>query len=135
MFTLEMISKLIGLGLRAYVQDTFNVLDAIIVLTSLVDMVLALVLKDNDNMVMNAFRALRLLRMIKLARIWKAFQEILRRIRQSLIDVSNFTFILFLFMFIYALLGMELFANKVFFDEDGVIVIGEENIQTAYADG
>ena len=130
-----MISKLIGLGLRAYVQDTFNVLDAIIVLISLVDMVLALVLKDNDNMVMNAFRALRLLRMIKLARIWKAFQEILRRIRQSLIDASNFTFILFLFMFIYALLGMELFANKVFFDEDGVIVIGEENIQTAYADG
>ena len=130
-----MISKLIGLGLRAYVQDTFNILDAIIVLISLVDMVLALVLKDNDNMVMNAFRALRLLRMIKLARIWKAFQEILRRIRQSLIDVSNFTFILFLFMFIYALLGMELFANKVFFDEDGVIVIGEENIQTAYADG
>lgn len=130
-----MISKLIGLGLRAYVQNTFNVLDAIIVLTSLVDMVLALVLKDNDNIVMNAFRALRLLRMIKLALIWKAFQEILRRIRQSLIDVSNFTFILFLFMFIYALLGMELFANKVFFDEDGVIVIGEENIQTAYADG
>lgn len=130
-----MISKLIGLGLRAYVQNTFNVLDAIIVLTSLVDMVLALVLKDNDNIVMNAFRALRLLRMIKLARIWKAFQEILRRIRQSLIDASNFTFILFLFMFIYALLGMELFANKVFFDEDGVIVIGEENIQTAYADG
>ena len=130
-----MISKLIGLGLRAYVQDTFNVLDAIIVLISLVDMVLALVLKDTDNMVMKAFRALRLLRMIKLARIWKAFQEILRRIRQSLIDVSNFTFILFLFMFIYALLGMELFANKVFFDEDGVIVIGEENIQTAYAAG
>ena len=111
-----MIAKLIGLGFRAYVQDTFNVLDAIIVLISLVDMVLALVLKDNDNMVMKAFRALRLLRMIKLARIWKAFQEILRRIRQSLIDVSNFTFILFLFMFIYALLGMELFANKVFFD-------------------
>ena len=31
-------------------------------------------------------------------------------------------------MFIFALLGMELFAHKVFFDEDGVIIIGEENI-------
>ena len=127
-FTLELVSKLIGLGVTAYVKDSFNVLDALIVLISLIDMVFSFIFTENDSMVMNAFRALRLLRMIKLARIWKAFQEILRRIRQSLVDVSNFSFILLLFMFIFALLGMELFAFKVFYDGNGELVIGKENI-------
>ena len=32
-------------------------------------------------------------------------------------DVSNFSVLLFLFMFTYALLGMELYANKIKFDQ------------------
>ena len=105
---------MIGLGPKAYVKDSFNILDALIVIISLIDLILSEVLDASDNMVMSAFRALRLLRMVKLARIWQAFQEILKRIKQSMLDVSNFSFILLLFMFISALLGMELFAFKLF---------------------
>jgi hypothetical protein len=34
-------------------------------------------------------------------------------------DISNFSVLLFIFMFIYSLLGMELFAYNVKFDENG----------------
>lgn len=34
-------------------------------------------------------------------------------------DISNFSVLLFIFMFIYSLLGMELFAYSVKFDADG----------------
>ena len=33
-------------------------------------------------------------------------------------DISNFSVLLFIFMFIYSLLGMELFAYKVKFDDE-----------------
>ena len=59
---------------------------------------------------MGALRALRLFRVLKLARHWKAFQEILSRMITSLVDITNFSFLLLLFMFIAALLGMELFS-------------------------
>ena len=34
-------------------------------------------------------------------------------------DIGNFSILFFIFMFIYALIGMELFAFKVMFDDDG----------------
>jgi len=71
---------------------------------------------------LQALRALRLLRVIKLARSWTKLQDILSKTIKSLKDISNFSVLLFLFMYIYALLGMELFANKVRYDlEDQVI--------------
>ena len=48
----------------------------------------------------------------------------------SLIDISNFSLLLFLFLYIFALLGMELFAYKVYINEDGDPVFGTENIRS-----
>ena len=45
-FILEMIFKLIGLGPRLYVADVFNILDATIVLMSIVDFILFHVVFD-----------------------------------------------------------------------------------------
>ena len=74
-FTVEMIAKLIGLGVKNYVKDLFNVFDAIIVIFGLIDFTLMIVLGDADaGGIMSAFRALRLLRVIKLARHWNAFR-------------------------------------------------------------
>lgn len=40
------------------------------------------------------------------------------KIGATLKDISNFVILLFLFLFIYTILGMELFAYKIRFDED-----------------
>lgn len=40
-FTVEVVFKLLGLGVGGYVQDKFNIFDCIIVLVSLVDLIMA----------------------------------------------------------------------------------------------
>ena len=69
-FTLELLCKIVGLGPKAYVHDFFNNFDALIVAISIVDAVLYFGLELADGGVMSMFRALRLLRMFKLARVW-----------------------------------------------------------------
>lgn len=53
----------------------------------------------------------------------------------SLIDISNFSVLLLLIMFIFALLGMELFAFSVFENAEGDFVYGQENIKAAFESG
>ena len=73
-FTLEMFAKLLGLGVINYMTDKFNVFDCIIVIISLVDFSLQLTVDlESTADVMSALRALRLLRVVKLARHWEAF--------------------------------------------------------------
>ena len=124
--------KILGLGLKNYLRDKFNIFDAVIVILSLADFSIyasgVMDSEGDDSDIFSAFRALRLLRVIKLARQWKEFQKILTKTMKSLSEVSNFTLILFLFMFIMALLGMELFAYSAVYDVDGEIVLGKERI-------
>lgn len=72
---------------------------------------------------MQAIRALRLLRVVKLARSWTKLQDILAKTVKSLKDISNFGVLLFLFLYIYALLGMELFANQARYDWWGNVIL------------
>ena len=69
----------------------------------------------------SAFRIFRLFRLIKLVKSWKRFQDLVSTIVRSIRDVSNFSVLLFLFIFIYTLLGRELFAYNVKFDEENKI--------------
>jgi voltage-dependent calcium channel L type alpha-1D len=59
---------------------------------------------------------------IKLARSWTKLQDILAKTIKSLKDISNFSVLLSLFMYIYALLGMEMFANKVRYSLDDEVI-------------
>ena len=123
-FFIEMVLKLIGLGCKNYKADSYNLFDASIVIISMIDWTLSRIPSLNVGSILNAFRALRLLRMLKLAKAWHALAEILRKTAKSLKDVSNFSLLLFLFMYIFALLGMELFANIALIDEDDNLVVG-----------
>lgn len=134
-FLLEMIMKLIGLGFSNYIKDRYNLFDAVIVIISLIDWAISRIPDLDAGSALNAFRALRLLRMLKISKSWKALGEILRKTAQSMKDISNFSLLLFLFMYIFALLGMELFANAALVDEDDNLIAGEENIQALVASG
>ena len=77
-FTAELVAKIIGLGFKVYIQDKFNSFDAVIVVISLVDFTLSQSIDlESAAGIMSAMRALRLLRVVKLARHWKALQQIL----------------------------------------------------------
>ena len=121
-----MLLKMIGLGVNNYLHDSFNLFDAVVVSLSLIDWCLAQILtaeqKASVGSSMQALRALRLLRVIKLARSWTSLQDIIRKTVASMKDISNFGVLLFLFMYIYALLGMEMFANQIRLTFDGDII-------------
>ena len=129
-----MILKLIGLGFKNYSQDNYNVFDAVIVAISLVDWTITRLDVDAGG-ALKAFRAMRLLRMMKLSKSWKALSNILITTAKSLKDISQFTILLVLFMYIFALLGMELFANMALENEDGDLIYGEKAIQELYSSG
>lgn len=59
-------------------------------------------------------------------------RDLLETLRKTLMDVGNFGLLLLLFMFIYVLIGVQFFANRFRFDEDGkAIGIGEEGYYDA----
>lgn len=59
-------------------------------------------------------------------------RELLNTLGKTLLDIGNFGMLLVLFMYIYALVGLQFFANRFHFDEDGVAIgIGEEGYYSA----
>lgn len=125
-----MIIKLFGLGLRGYFVELFNIFDCLIVCLSLLDLGLTYGLssKTTSGGALTALRGFRLLRIFKLAKHWGQFQFILKTIRLSLKEVSTFSVLLFIFMYVYTLMGLELFAYKAKFDDNGEVdmIKGEE---------
>ena len=120
-FLLEMIIKMIGFGIRGYLRDRFNIFDCLVVIISIADITISFTFEFNVEAggAISAFRIFRLFRVLKLVKAWKKFQQLIATIIRSIKDVSNFSVLLFLFIFIYTLLGRELFAHNVKFDEEG----------------
>eukprot|EP01083_Nonionella_stella_P298210 1012462_1 len=119
-FVLEMIIKIAGLGFQNYWNDKFNRFDAIIACLSIVEY---LIEKAAVFTVIRAFRAVRSLRMIRVLRVVKivryleSLQRLVWVISKSLTSMSYIAMLLFLFIFCYAILGMQLFGGKFHFPE------------------
>lgn len=106
-FALEMIFKLIGLGFRGYISDRFNIFDGVIVIMGITEIIF---FNDNSNISgITVLRALRLFRIFKLAKGWSSLRLLIRKMIESLPGISYLGLLCLLFMFIYALLGMQLF--------------------------
>lgn len=118
---------MIGQGIPSYLKEKGNILDMIIVILSVVDVSIYVYIKmeiderDLGHMekLRNAttvFRIFRLARILKLAKSWSNFNYFLITIASTMTKISSFAVILFLFIFIFAMMGMEFFAQKVRFD-------------------
>ena len=72
-FALEMIIKVIGLGIKEYFKDKFNGFDFAIVIISSIDVALnrSSIFSVKGSKAIQALRAFRLLRIFKLAKTWK----------------------------------------------------------------
>ena len=80
-FFFELVIKICGLGFREYLRDSHNWLDAFIVLSSVVEFVMHNFSSDQAHGAkgaLTALRGFRLLRVLKLARSWTAFRNLLR---------------------------------------------------------
>jgi len=114
-FTFEVVLKLIGLGVSGYSADKFNLFDATIVIVSIAEMFL------DSSEGGGAFSALRAFRLFRIFKIFRAgdLRTLLDSIAFTVLTIKDYTILLCLFIYVFALLGMSFFAGKVKFDEDG----------------
>jgi hypothetical protein len=102
------------MGTDVYFLDKFNQFDCSIVIVSTVDMTLTFSFPNVESGgvggAVTIFRGFRLLRIFKLARSWRSFQVMLVNIRETLKDIGNFFILIGIVIFIYTLVGMELFS-------------------------
>ena len=115
-FTVEIIIRLIGNGVKKYCLDYFNILDVIIVCISIAEFIISHSSSSNTRLLLTAFRSFRILRIFKLAREWVSFRTLLAQIILSLKEISTFIVLMSLFIIIFIVLGMQFFAYGVFFD-------------------
>ncbi|OWZ15606.1 Voltage-gated Ion Channel, partial [Phytophthora megakarya] len=122
-FVAEMIIKVAGLGINLYARDRFNLFDAFVVVMGLLEMAMSPPSFMSENRPkkgsVSSLRSLRLLRVFKLARNWRSLRVLLNMIGRALASIANFGVLLFIFIYIYALVGMQFFGNAMRFDANG----------------
>lgn len=87
-FIAEMVIKCVGLGLRDYCSDSFNIFDGTVVIISIVEMIIASFIDGGlGGGAISSLRAVRLLRVFKLARSWTSFRDLLQKMIVTLKDI------------------------------------------------
>lgn len=116
-FTLEIVIKVHGFGWSRFIVDGFNQFDFLIVVLSVIEVAIT-ESGVRSNSGISAFRAFRLLRVFRLAKDWGQLNRLLDAIAESFRSLTYFGFLLVLFMFMFALLGIQFFKDKLN-DENG----------------
>lgn len=78
LFVLEMVIKILGLGIRDYLRDGFNIFDSIIIIIGLLEYF------GIGNKAATVLRSFRLLRIFKIVRSWSGLRKLLKTVLASL---------------------------------------------------
>ncbi|XP_062411314.1 voltage-dependent R-type calcium channel subunit alpha-1E [Sardina pilchardus] len=124
-FTFEMIIKMIDQGLilhdGSYFRDLWNILDFIVVIGALVAFALTNVMGNNkgrDIKTIKSLRVLRVLRPLKTIKRLPKLKAVFDCVVNSLKNVFNILIVYKLFMFIFAVIAVQLFKGKFFYCTD-----------------
>ncbi|XP_052755867.1 sodium channel protein 60E isoform X4 [Galleria mellonella] len=104
-FTLECMMKVMAMS-KDFFACGWNIFDLIIVSASLLDLIFELV----DGL--SVLRGLRLLRVLKLAQSWTTMKVLLSIIISTIGALGNLTFVLVIVIYIFAVIGMQLFSKS-----------------------
>uniref|UniRef100_A0A8C1XLP0 Calcium channel, voltage-dependent, R type, alpha 1E subunit b n=1 Tax=Cyprinus carpio TaxID=7962 RepID=A0A8C1XLP0_CYPCA len=128
-FTFEMIIKMIDQGLilhdGSYFRDLWNILDFIVVVGAL----FAFALTNNkgrDIKTIKSLRVLRVLRPLKTIKRLPKLKAVFDCVVTSLKNVFNILIVYQLFMFIFAVIAVQLFKGKFFYCTDGSMATQKE---------
>ncbi|XP_077128918.1 sodium channel protein type 2 subunit alpha-like [Ranitomeya variabilis] len=105
-FTSEMVLKLIALHPYYYFQEGWNIFDGFIVGLSIFE------LSVSTGGGFSVLRSFRLLRVFKLAKSWPTLNMLIKIIGNSTGALGNLTFVLAIIVFIFAVVGMQLFGKS-----------------------
>uniref|UniRef100_A0A8C8M645 Voltage-dependent L-type calcium channel subunit alpha n=1 Tax=Oncorhynchus tshawytscha TaxID=74940 RepID=A0A8C8M645_ONCTS len=111
LFAIEMFMKMYALGLQQYFMSLFNRFDCFVVSTG----ILELVLVGMDVMTVmgiSVLRCIRLLRLLKVTKYWTSLSNLVVSLLNSTPSIACLLLLLFLFIVIFSLLGMQVFGGK-----------------------
>ncbi|NXG49464.1 CAC1G protein, partial [Psilopogon haemacephalus] len=119
-FLTEMTVKVVALGLcfgeKAYLKSSWNVLDGLLVLISVIDILVSMV-SDSGTKILGMLRVLRLLRTLRPLRVISRAQGlklVVETLMSSLKPIGNIVVICCAFFIIFGILGVQLFKGKFF---------------------
>uniref|UniRef100_A0A8C2RJ28 Voltage-dependent L-type calcium channel subunit alpha n=1 Tax=Capra hircus TaxID=9925 RepID=A0A8C2RJ28_CAPHI len=119
LFTVEMLMKMYGLGLRQYFMSIFNRFDCFVVCSGLLEILLV----ESGAMTplgISVLRCIRLLRIFKITKYWTSLSNLVASLLNSIRSIASLLLLLFLFIVIFALLGMQLFGGRYDFEDTEV---------------
>ncbi|XP_072538443.1 voltage-dependent L-type calcium channel subunit alpha-1D [Salminus brasiliensis] len=116
LFTMEMLMKLYSFGFQVYFIALFNRFDCFVVCGGILETVLV-EMDVIPPIGISVLRCVRLLRIFKVTRHWAALSDLVTSLLNSMKAICSLLLLLFLFLIIFALLGMQLFGGKFNFDE------------------
>ncbi|XP_036068722.1 voltage-dependent L-type calcium channel subunit alpha-1D [Oryzias melastigma] len=116
LFTLEMLMKMYAFGLQIYFMALFNRFDCFVVCGGILETLLV-EMDVIPPIGISVLRCIRLLRIFKMTRHWAALSDLVTSLLNSMKAICSLLLLLFLFLIIFALLGMQLFGGKFNFDE------------------
>ncbi|CAK6963854.1 voltage-dependent L-type calcium channel subunit alpha-1D isoform X1 [Scomber scombrus] len=116
LFTLEMLMKMYAFGLQIYFMALFNRFDCFVVCGGILETLLV-EMEFIPPIGISVLRCIRLLRIFKMTRHWAALSDLVNSLLNSMKAICSLLLLLFLFLIIFALLGMQLFGGKFNFDE------------------
>ena len=105
-FAIEAVIKLMAMSPKYYFQEGWNIFDFIIVTLSLVELGLSNVSG------LSVLRSFRLLRVFKLAKSWPTLNLLISIMGKTVGALGNLTFVLCIIIFIFAVMGMQLFGKS-----------------------
>ncbi|XP_075701680.1 voltage-dependent T-type calcium channel subunit alpha-1G isoform X7 [Rhinoderma darwinii] len=120
-FLAEMTVKVVALNMcfggKAYLRSSWNVLDGMLVLISVIDILVSMV-SDSNTKILGMLRVLRLLRTLRPLRVISRAQGlklVVETLMSSLKPIGNIVVICCAFFIIFGILGVQLFKGKFFY--------------------
>ncbi|XP_059097525.1 voltage-dependent calcium channel type A subunit alpha-1-like [Tigriopus californicus] len=116
-FIFEMSIRMYALGVTAFFNSSFNRFDVMVITGSVLEVFWVNFHERAGSFGLSALRALRLLRVFKVTKYWSRLRNLVIALMNAISSILSLLFLLFLFIFIFALLGMQLFGGSFNFPE------------------
>lgn len=118
LFTVEAVFKLYGYGIKMYFSDFFNIFDLFVVIISMVEIVINSMDQSGGGNAASAFKAVRVFRIFRVLRVTRLLRSlrfikvIINVVRTTVEQFTYIAILMFLFVFIFTLLGTQVFGGN-----------------------
>ena len=115
-FILEIIIELFAYSPKEYFNKGENIWDFIIVSIAFIEIILKefkIITQNAGEIEESLLTCMRIIRVFKIFRKWESFSIILDSIKSTIIRMTDFLFIFFIYLFIFTLLGYSFFHDSL----------------------